>query len=107
MVPQDQKECSLCQAFGESHQGYNESIFADLQKEELSNTGKATTTEVSDFLLMVEEIGDIARQKFITECIDHTERFERQITRTGLHFNQKHRSSSLEDLTRKLLQPLS
>ena len=58
----------------------------EINKEVLFNiaTGKAAPKEIEDFLLNIETIGSIARDKFVNECKEDPKRFEQGIPRQKL-----------------------
>lgn len=58
----------------------------NVDKEELFNisSGQATYTEITNFLLNIESIGNSQREQFILECSVNSDRFEKPIKRNNL-----------------------
>ncbi|GFX58424.1 hypothetical protein TNCV_320061 [Trichonephila clavipes] len=81
------KSCHQLEKFMNSFDQYVNPFSLDLSPDQLFNiaSGKAASSEVEEFLLNVQEIGEKLRTTFIAECELDSTRFERAIKKTPIH----------------------
>ncbi|KAG5875457.1 hypothetical protein JTB14_008735 [Gonioctena quinquepunctata] len=73
--------------FINSFDQYVNSFSLDLSPDQLFNiaSGKAASSQVTEFVLSIEKIGEELRTTFISECASDPKRFEKAIKKTPIH----------------------
>lgn len=81
------KSCEQLEKFVKSFDQYINPFSPQLPPNQLFNisSGKAASTQVEDFLLNVEKIGDDLRKAFISECSLDINRFDKPIKKIPIH----------------------
>lgn len=81
------KNCEQLEKFVKSFDQFINPFSAQLPPNQLFNisSGKAASTQVEDFLLNVEKIGDDFRKAFISECSSDIKRFDKAIKKIPIH----------------------